>query len=354
MAAMNPRQLDSFLTSTLKAGYNVIVTGSPGIGKTDIVRQVTTLLGMDLIVSHPAVEDPTSVAGLPWMEPGDTEATFRPFGNIAQVLKATRPTAWLLDDFGQSTPATQAAYMQYFWGGELNGHKLPSCVTMLILTNRRIDRAGVSGILETVKSRAVSIVELETNIDDYSQWAFGHNVPPMGIAFLRFRPELLSAFQPTADLTNSPSPRTWTNCFKLEALNLPQDIESIAMAGAVGEGAATEYLAFRAMANSLVNLDEILMNPDSAPIPVKPDQLYATCIGLAGRANAKNFSRVITYGERLVTEPDARGNTHGEFAVLMVRSATDRDTPLKRTATFTKMASGPIGALYLGKDTDTV
>ena len=354
MAAMNPRQLHTFLSAAIRAGLNVLTTGAPGIGKTDIIGQVCKVLDADLLLSHPSVEDPTVPAGLPWVAPGATTATFLPFGIMAKALAATKHTVWFLDDLGQASPAVQAAYMQLLLARRLNGHVLPDCVTIVAATNRRIDRAGVTGILEPVKSRFASIVELETNIDDWSQWAFGHNIPPILVAFLRFRRELLCNFQPTADLTNSPVPRTWAHLAKLEALGLPVDVESIAMAGAVGEGAATEYLAFRAMANSLVNLDEILMNPDSAPIPVKPDQLYATCIGLAGRANAKNFNRVITYGERLVTEPDARGNTHGEFAVLMVRSATDRDTPLKRTATFTKMASGPIGALYLGKDTDTV
>ncbi len=40
-------------------------------------------------------------------------------------------------------------------------------------------------------------------------WAVGASIAPEVIAFLRFRPELLCAFDPTADLTNSPLLRTW-------------------------------------------------------------------------------------------------------------------------------------------------
>ena len=341
--AMNPKQLRSYLVATLGAGLNSLITGAPGIGKTDIIREAATLLNADVILSHPAVEDPTTVAGLPWMEQGATEASFRPFGNTAKALRATKKTVWFLDDLGQSTPAVQAGYMQWLLGGELNGNKLPSCVTMVAATNRRIDRAGVSGILEPVKSRFASIVELETNVDDWSQWAFGHNIPSMLIAFLRYRPELLMKFEPTADLTNSPVPRTWAHLAQLEALTLPADVEAIAMSGAVGEGASTEYLAFRQMANSLVNLDAILLNPDTAPIPSKPDQLYATSIGLAGRTNAKTFPRVATYANRLVSEE------HGEFAVLMVRAALDRDPKLAHTDTFIRIASTSIGDLISGR-----
>ena len=165
----------------------------------------------------------------------------------------------------------------------------------------------------------------------------------MLIAFLRYRPELLMKFEPTADLTNSPVPRTWAHLAQLEALTLPADVEAIAMSGAVGEGASTEYLAFRQMANSLVNLDAILLNPDTAPIPSKPDQLYATSIGLAGRTNAKTFPRVATYANRLVSEE------HGEFAVLMVRAALDRDPKLAHTDTFIRIASTSIGDLISGR-----
>ena len=340
---MNPRQLTAYLTASFKAGYSTLITGAPGIGKTDLVQQAAILAGFDIVISHPAVEDPTSVAGLPWMTAGATEATFMPFGQVARVLTATRPTVWFLDDLGQATAAVQAAYMQYLLGGELNGHKLPSCVVMVAATNRRIDRAGVAGILEPVKSRFYSIIELETSVPDWSQWAISNGIPYTGIAFLQFRPELLSKFEPTADLTNSPTPRTWAHCFALEALTLPADIEAVAMAGAVGEGASAEYLAFRAMAAQLVNLDAILMNPDKAPIPSNPSALYATAVGLATRANAKTFARIGKYANRMVSA------NHGEFAVLMVRSALDRDATLAHTDTFIALASTAIGDLISGR-----
>jgi hypothetical protein len=203
----------------------------------------------------------------------------------------------------------------------------------------------VSGILEPVKSRFTAIVELQPDIDSWSQWAFSHGIPAMLIAFLRFRPELLCQFQATADLSNSPVPRTWHSLSKIEALNLPAAIESQAMAGAVGEGASLEYLAFRQMAKSLVNLDAILLNPDKAQIPSKPSELYATAVGLAARANDTNFARIAIYANRLATEAN-----RGEFAVLMVRDAIRRDEKIQYTDSFVRLNSGPIGQLISGSN----
>ena len=95
----------------------------------------------------------------------------------------------------------------------LKDHR-PEHVTFVASTNRRSDRAGVAGILEPVKSRFNAIVELEANIDDWCTWAYQTASAGCWIAFLRYRAELLSKFEATADLTNSPSPRTWTNLFE--------------------------------------------------------------------------------------------------------------------------------------------
>lgn len=341
---ITPKQLTELLKQTIANNLPILITGAPGIGKSDIVAQAAVASGADIIISHPAVADPTDAKGLPWPKAGASEATFLPFGELARALNATTKTVWFLDDLGQASPAVQASFMQLLLARRVNGHVLPDCVTFVAATNRRTDRAGVSGILEPVKSRFATIVELVATIDDWCKWAFDNNVSPTLIAFLRYRPELLSKFEASADLTNSPVPRTWSHLAKLETLHLPPSIEMTAFAGSVGEGAATEYLAFRQMANSLINLDAILLNPATAPVPDRPNELYATAVGLASRANDKTFSRIGVYANRLI---DAQ---HGEFAVMMIRDAVRRDPKLTYTDTFVKLNSGTFGELITGQN----
>lgn len=341
---ITPKQLTKLLAATIANNLPILITGAPGIGKSDIVAQSAMDAGADIIISHPAVADPTDAKGLPWPKANATEATFLPFGELARALNATKKTVWFLDDLGQASPAVQASFMQLLLARRVNGHVLPDCVTFVAATNRRTDRAGVSGILEPVKSRFATIVELVTTIDDWCAWAITANVAPMLIAFLRYRPELLSKFEASADLTNSPVPRTWAHLAKVEALNLPPAIELTAFAGAVGEGAATEYRAFRDMASSLVNIDAILLSPDTATVPDKPNELYATTVGLAARANDVTFSRIGTYANRMI---DAQ---HGEFAVMMIRDAVRREPKLTYSDTFVRLNSGALGQLLTGQN----
>src|SRR5271156_851581 len=161
---MTPKQLSAFLSRAIPARLPILITGAPGIGKSDIVAAAAVDAKADLILSHPAVADPTDAKGLPWPGKNGTEATFLPFGELAQAIKAKNPTVWFLDDLGQASPAVQASFMQLLLARRVNGHVLPDCVTFVAATNRRADRAGVSGILEPVKSRFATIVELVATI----------------------------------------------------------------------------------------------------------------------------------------------------------------------------------------------
>ena len=299
--------------------------------------------GAELILSHPVVSDPTDAKGLPWIAADKKSATFLPFGEMQRAINAKRPTVWFLDDLGQASPAVQASFMQLILARRVNGHALPDCVTFVAATNRRTDRAGVQGILEPVKSRFASIVELEANLDDWCNWAIGKQLPIEIIAFLRFRPDLLHAFNPSADLVNSPSPRTWHNAAKLLTLKLEPSLEFAAIKGAVGEGAAAELTAFLQIFRELPSLDAILLDPANAAIPQKPASLFAVATGLASKATEANFSRIATYAERLTQAK------HGEFAVLMLRDCLRRAPKLMQTSDFTKLAAGETGKLFSGR-----
>ena len=339
---MRPSQLAQFLAIAFAARLAVLITGVPGIGKSDIVAWAAAAAGADLIISHPAVADPTDVKGLPWIAKGGDSATFLPFGELARAMRATRLTIWFLDDLGQAPASVQASFMQLLLARRVNGHVLPDCVVFVAATNRRTDRAGVTGILEPVKSRFAAIIPLEANLDDWCAWAIDHNLPPQLIAFLRFRPELLCAFTPSADLVNCPLPRTWAHAAQWMSVGLPPVVQHAAIAGAVGEGAATEFSAFMRLYNELPNIDAVLANPDAAPIPSQPATLYAVVTALGMRATLKNFGKVARYAERLMEV------NHGEFAALLLRDTVRREKGVTQTAPFVKLAAGELGKLIAG------
>lgn len=343
---MKPSQVTQVLAVALPSRKNVLLVGPPGVGKTSLVEAAAQAAGMRLIVSHPAVSDPTDAKGLPWMQPGDTQARFMPYGELAEVLEATEPTVWFLDDLGQAPPAVQASFMPYLLARRCGSHVLPDCVTILAATNGREHRAGVSGLLGPVKSRFATILEVEPDLESWQDWALTHGVDPFVIAFVRQYPDKLCAVEVSPGLTNEHNPRTIVNAAgwlqDVSAGRLPESLLMGCMSGAVGQGWTTEFLAFRAMCRSMVSADQILTDPNGAPLPDGPSQSFATITGLAMKTTAQNFGRGAIYAQRLAE------NDRGEFAAMFVKDVVRRSPAIQHSPDYMRLVSGELGRLILG------
>ncbi len=308
---MKASDLMKLIEITIKAKSPILLVGPPGIGKSDIVEQATQAAGAQLIISHPVVSDPTDYKGLPFADAG--KADFLPFGELRAIIEAQTPTVFFLDDLGQAPASVQAACMQLLLARRINGHKVSDHVTFLAATNRRTDRAGVGGLLEPVKSRFCSIVNLEPDLQDWVTWALAHNLPTELIAFIRFKPDMLHDFRPSNDLVNTPSPRTVANVGKLMAMGLPKELEYEAFSGAAGEGFAAMFCGFLKVFRTLPSPDMILMRPHDADVPSDPATLYALTGALAHRASDQTIDRLVTYYNRMPAE----------FSVLAMRDSVN-------------------------------
>lgn len=338
---MDIKSAVQIMEKCIVAGLPVLLVGAPGVGKSDLVEQAAYNLGYDTILSHPVVAEPTEAKGLPFPSEDKTHATFLPYGDLARALSATKKTIWFLDDLGQANPAVQAAFMQLLLARRIGEHKLPDCVTFVAATNRKSDRAGVSGILEPVKSRFACILEVAPTLDDWVTWAFGNGIPGELIAFLRYRPNLLMDNAPTAEIVNRPCPRTWARLGQMLTLGFEGDELLLhAAAGAVGMGAATEFVGFMKVWRELTSPDAILATPEKAKIPTNPSSLYATVAALAYRATPENISRIIKFGARMI---DAG---QGEFATLLLRDAIRRCPKAAETTAYVQAISGPFAQSF--------
>ena len=327
---MKPTALATVLAKALPARRPILIVGPPGVGKTDIVKQAAKAAKMDLLISHPVVSDPTDYKGLPGIVDGAAE--FLPYGDLRKLIDAKKPTVCFLDDLGQAPPIVQAAAMQLLLARRVNGHKVSDKVTFVAASNRRQDKAGVTSVLEPVKSRFASIIELTVDVDDWCGWALENGVPAQVVAFIRFKPALLCAFEPTADLTNSPCPRTVTNAATWLADGVT-DYDVIA--GAAGAGFATELIAFLDVWKNLPSPDAVLMDPDGAPIPTEPATLYALIGALVDKVSENSAGRLVRYADRL---PD-------EWAVLLVRDAERRCKEVATTKEYIKWVTNHQGLL---------
>lgn len=214
--------------------------------------------------------------------------------------------------------------MQLLWGGKLNGKKISDHVSFVVATNRKEDKAAVTGMIEPLKNRA-TIVHLDTDVDDWCEWAIENKQPPEIVAFNRFRQNFLTnGYKPTTDFTNSATPRTIAKCGDMLKAGIPKKIEYEVYEGTAGKAFAVDFINFLEHFRRIPNIDNIIKNPDTAKVPTNDSILYATCECIAAQATRKNFDNILKYGERL----------NEEFLMMLVRDSVAHNEDVCNTTGF--------------------
>lgn len=314
----------SYLSGRVRHPRTICIEGPPGGGKTTICHEVADELDVPYIERHL----PTSLVedfGVPDMlTPGDSFKYRMPdWFPVAGV--APDRGILCIDDRNQGGHDLQKVIANICQARTLHGVPMAPGIMVISTGNRQTDRAGANRVLGHLRNRE-TVYELETHLDDSTQWMIDHNVRPEVISFLRFRPGLLHEYDPQRD--SNPTPRSWVEGVSDVLGSVPPDAEFESFKGAVGEGAAAEFVGFIRIYRKLPNPDNILLNPTSADVPSDPATLYALAGALANRATDGNFDRVVTYCERMPPE----------FSVLSISYACRRDPDLSNTAAFTKWA----------------
>jgi len=336
---MNQEQLYKYLLWVLTNLKNLLIVGRPGIGKTEIVKQACRELGYRLIIAHPVVHNPTHYSGLGWVfqdDNGQPHAEFIPYGFLRELIEAKERLVMFFDDAGQAVNAVQAAMMQLFLERSLNGRAISEMVSFITATNRREDKAAVGGIIEPLKSRNdAGIIHLQAEVDPWCKWALTHKMPVWLVAYARFRPEVITDWEPSADLVNNVCPRTLA--FVGESYNdrLPEDMWQSAWSGMIGMGRAAELLSFYKYNKQIPNPDTIILNPDTAELPQQPEIQYALAAALANKSREANFDAVIKYFDRWFDGGNFKdGIPKSEFVLSYFKDAIVRTPGLKNTQAY--------------------
>jgi hypothetical protein len=328
---MRPSGIKRNLVNCINARRRLLLVGAPGLGKTALVKWAQKETNADMTTLYVSISDPTDFKGFYCIINGKPE--IMPFGELEKIFNATSLHIVFLDDFGQGAPAVQASAMSF-----LDRVKENPNVVVIGATNRRQDRANVSGMLEPVKSRFDSILNMDFDMDDWTEWALEQvtagTMPLSLVAFNKFRPQLMYATKPSADLVNGACPRTVEALGALMMMDNDPADEYELFCGAVGEGYTAELMGFLPIWKKLPNIDTILLNPDSVVLPPMTDRYapsiyFAVCNALAKKANENTIERILKFSEKMPAE----------FAVALVIDCVKQDVEIQNTAAYIKWQS---------------
>jgi len=314
---MKPSQLSKALAVCVQAKQPVCIWGAPGIGKSNIVHQLADSLNLELTDVRAVLLDPVDLRGLPSINDGKTKWA------VPDFLPKKGKGILFLDELNRAPALVQNACFQLVLDRKLGEYILPDGWNVIAACNE--SGTGVTKMSDALANRFVHL-QAETDLNDWCKWAVEKDIEPSLIAFMRFRSELLHQYD--ARQKAFPTPRSWEFVSRIVAASTSQDVEHSLIEGAIGNGAAVEFSAFLRLYKELPNIDQIMLNPSTVPIPDQPATLYAVASALARRASVTNFSRIIQYIDRM---PE-------EYSVLCIKDATQRDSTLTATPEYTKWA----------------
>jgi hypothetical protein len=313
----------TLIKDTIKALFplqrTVCIEGSPGGGKTTIVHEVAKELDIPCIERHMPtmlVED----FGILFPD-GDDQLHYKLPDWFPVKGKAPERGILLFDDRNQANADLQKVLANICQARTLHGVPMPDGWMVVSTGNKQSDRAGANRVLSHLRNRE-TVIDFDTHLDDWTTWAIDHGVKPEVVAFIRFRPNLLHDFDAQRD--QNATPRSWVEGVSDVLGTVPSEAEYECFKGAVGEGAAAEFMGFVKIFRTLPNPDAILLNPTTADVPKDPATLYALSGALADRATESNMERVCTYAERM----------GGDFSVLTISYAARKKPELANTQAF--------------------
>ena len=258
---INSTQTRKALLKAFKAKRPVFVWGPPGIGKSEVVEEVTDELGGYMVDLRMAQMEPTDIRGIPyfnkeigkmdWAEPVDLPSA---------ELAAQYPIVVLfLDEMNSAPPAVQAAGYQLILNRRVGKYKLPDNVVIVAAGNRESDKGVTYRMPMPLANRFVHL-EMRYDFTSWQGWAVNKNIHKDVVGYLSFAKQDGYNFDAKSSSRAFATPRSWT--FVSELLQDDDDVENDTLfnlvAGAIGEGLATKFMAHRKVAGQMPNPADIL------------------------------------------------------------------------------------------------
>jgi len=288
----------------VEMNQTMLMLGPPGVGKTDALKMIAQQSNRKLFLEHPAVSAPEDYKGFAMFHEG--EADFYALGQIKEIIACDEPLIVGIDDLPQAALATQNGLMQFVHprGRRLGKLAIPDHAAIIACGNRKEDNAGVMGLTEPLKDRFATILEIECSLDEWTEWAMGFGINPLIIAFLHYRPALLSKFEASRDMKRSPTPRAWEGISNLLNLSFSSNALKLeAIAGGVGDQAANEFMQFSDVLKTLPDLDDIERGLSTDASMLSGSACYAVVGALAIRGtNTHALTNVTNYIDTMPME----------------------------------------------------
>ena len=248
------------LLKAFKHKRPLFLWGPPGIGKSELVSDITKDLNGFMIDLRLGQMEPTDIRGIPFYNKDVSKMDWaEPIDLPSQELADQYPIVVLfLDEMNSAAPSVQAAAYQLILNRRIGKYHLPDNVVMVAAGNRESDK-GVTYRMPTPLANRFIHQEMKTDFASWQDWAVTHNIHKDIIGYLGSNKQDLYDFDPKSSSRAFATPRSWS--FVSEILSDDdgdEDTITNLISGTIGEGLAIKFNAHRKIAGRMPKPEDIL------------------------------------------------------------------------------------------------
>jgi hypothetical protein len=256
---VSPNTALKIVKHSIRLKRPVMLHGPPGVGKSDMIRQVGMDLGRDVYDVRLLLMTEVDIRGIPYFSATTGNMEWAP--PSAFPLNKDSNAIIFLDEITQASPSVQAAALQLVLDRKIGEFELGDEVALVAAGNRASDRTGAKALIKALANRFMHL-NIKVNFKDWQAWALNHGVHPDIIGFLSHKNEHLDTFNPSSPENSFATPRTWSY-FVSQYLYDPEiandkEILNEMIIGSVGQSIALEFMNVRELLTKLPHPDDIL------------------------------------------------------------------------------------------------
>ena len=338
-----PYELEHIIFDSLVSGSgkgelgSIYVKGSPGIGKSDIIKGVVARYNREygngeeiaqLVDIRLTICDPSDLRGMPFPNRRDRIAEWFP-PDILPTEKTHSPKGILFfDDFTTAPQLVQAAaYQLFIQPHQLGNYQLPEGWVVIGAGNKTNERSLANAMPKPLANRMIHINYEIRNVaqfvDHWMQWALENNINRNIVGFLSspvsYQKEghLLYNFDAGTSDDAFATPRSWARVSTIMEHSFPIEIERQLVEGTIGSAASGQFYQFVNYINELPKVEIILSGENTSLELAKMELKYAMIVALANSIVTKDhMNNAIEWAH----------NQEMEFLVLLLRMIDNNST----------------------------
>ena len=304
----------------------VMVHGPAGGGKSSIVRQVQKKIARENEIDFGLIDvrlsqmEPSDIRGVMWPSKDKQSSVWLTPSFLPQDPEWTG--ILFLDEINNAPPLVQSAAYQLILDRRIGEYQLPEGVAIVAAGNRMSDKGVFFKMPAPLANRLIHMT-LELSADVWKLWAYANGIHPDVISFISFRKEAaLHNFNPSSDSPAFASPRTWEYTSDILSWEIGESEKFDLFCGAIGDGLATEFSAYRQISKELVPVETILDLGQDYTLPIQEDVSIVHAINTALVYHFQNLKRRLREPEILAVYRYLNKIPHEDIAFASFKEFT--------------------------------